>query len=390
MNIYRLFHPTIKGKRWWGYYYREHGKRKTVIKHPITGKSFHSRNEVEMWIRQLQDGESTGYSATVRQLAEFMFLPTSEWARRRPRQRDGQELSFHTLYEHNTIVQRYVLPEWGDDQLAELRAPELEDWLYNLDVSNRYRRTIAGTWNMIFKVAERRGILPVAPRLELPSKASRKPDILTTEMLKKVFPKGRGDLREVWRNQDNKKEPEDAWLMFAALFSTMFYGGLRPQEARAMHVDQLHLELGAILVTRSMDRQNEVQNYLKMGNQRDPRYRVAILPDRAVTIINWWLEEAEPVRFVFTFAGRPLNRDLPVDRLRKAIGNAGISTEGKRFIPYSGRYTFVTLVKPLLDRAALMALTGHVDEAMPERYDVPYLLERAKQLQPVRAQLEAM
>lgn len=53
-------------------------------------------------------------------------------------------------------------------------------------------------------------------------------------------------------------------------------------------------------------------------------------------------------------------------------------------------YTFVTLVKPLLDRAVLMALTGYVDEAMLERYDVPYLLERAKQLQPVRAQLEAM
>jgi len=129
---------------------------------------------------------------------------------------------------------------------------------------------------------------------------------------------------------------------------------------------------------------------LKMGNQRDPRYRVAILPDRAVTIINWWLEEATPAKFVFTFAGRPLNRDLPVDRLRKAIGNAGISIKGKRYIPYSGRYTFVTLVKPLLDRAALMALTGHVDEAMPERYDMPYLLERAKQLQPVRKQLEAM
>jgi hypothetical protein len=61
-----------------------------------------------------------------------------------------------------------------------------------------------------------------------------------------------------------------------------------------------------------------------------------------------------------------------------------------RYIPYSGRYTFVTLVKPLLDRAALMALIGHVDEAMPERYDVPYLLERAKQLQSVRKQLGAI
>lgn len=388
--VYHIIHRFIRGKKRWGYYWREKGKRIVRVVHPRTRQPFRTKKEVELWIKQLPGGEATGYGDTVRQVAEFMFLPTSEWARRRARQRDGQELSPHTLYEYNTIVQRYVLPEWGDDQLADLRAPELEDWLYDLDVSNRYRRTIAGTWNMIFRIAERKGILPVAPRLELPSKASRKPDILTTEMLKKVFPKKRGDLREVWKNQDSRTEPEEAWLMFAAFFSTMFYGGLRPQEARAVHVDQFHLNLGAILVTRSMDRQNQVQSYLKMGNQRDPRYRVAILPDRAVEIIQGWLDEAEPVKFVFTFAGRLLNRDLPVDRLRKAIGNAGITTEGKRFIPYSGRYTFVTLVKPLLDRAALMALTGHVDEAMPERYDVPYLLERAKQLQSVRAQLEGI
>jgi hypothetical protein len=37
-----------------------------------------------------------------------------------------------------------------------------------------------------------------------------------------------------------------------------------------------------------------------------------------------------------------------------------------------------------------MALTDQVDKAMPERYDVSYLLEQAKQLQPVRAQLEAI
>jgi len=388
--IYHVFRPSVHGKKRWGYYYQEKGRRRTVVKHPRTGRHFTSRTDVESWIRQLQDGEVSGSSATVRQVAEFMFLPTSEWAQRRARQRDGQELSPHTLYEHHTIVQRHILPEWGDDRLADLRVAELEDWLYDLDVSNRYRRTIAGTWNLILKRAERSGILPMAPRLELPSKTSRKPDILTTDMLKKVFPKGRVDLRKVWRNEDNRKEPAEAWLMFAAFFATMFYGGLRPQEARAVHVDQLHLDLGAVLVTRSMNRQNQVESYLKMGSDRDPRYRVAILPDRAVTMIRWWLAAAAPTEFLFTFAGRPLNRDLPVDRLRKAIGSAGIPMEGKRYIPYSGRYTFVTLVKPLLDRAALMALTGHVDEAMPERYDVPYLLERAKQLQPVRAQLQTM
>jgi len=60
--------------------------------------------------------------------------------------------------------------------------------------------------------------------------------------------------------------------------------------------------------------------------------------------------------------------------------NPTASGEGRSAAPGAGLRdnTFVTLVKPLLARAALMALTGHVDAAMPERYDVPHLLERAK------------
>lgn len=130
MRIYHIIHPTWNGKKRWGYYWRERGKRVVRVVHPRTGQPFRSKREVELWIRELQEGESAGYGVRVCEIAEFMFLPTSEWARRRARKRDGQELSPHTLHEYHMIVQRYSEYLWSDETenpftVLYLRAPDV-------------------------------------------------------------------------------------------------------------------------------------------------------------------------------------------------------------------------------------------------------------------------
>lgn len=87
---------------------------------------------------------------------------------------------------------------------------------------------------------------------------------------------------------------------------------------------------------------------------------------------------AGPAGLVFSYRGKPVSRDLLRDRLLHAVKNVGIDTKETRIVPYSGRYTFVTTVKPMIDRASLMAPAGHVDDAMPERYDIPVLTERMR------------
>jgi hypothetical protein len=78
VRIYHIIHPTWKGKKRWGYYWRERGKRKLRVLHPQTRQPFRTRREVELCIKQLRENEPAGYGVTVRELAEFMFLPTSE------------------------------------------------------------------------------------------------------------------------------------------------------------------------------------------------------------------------------------------------------------------------------------------------------------------------
>ena len=387
--LYYVFRPIINGEKRWGYWYRDGNRKRQVIKHPQTGRRFATKREVDEWISQLRTDWASGSSATFEELCEHLFDASGTWAERRRRQRDGQSLSEATLVQHRQFVRDYILPYWKSKRIIDTTSRDLDTWLYDLELSNAMRRGVAITMNVVLKEAQRRGIMEILPAISLPAKAKKgRRSVLSLDGLSSLFPSSAGELRRVWSFAGSQREEEYTWLMFAACAATMFYGGLRPQEARAIHHDQIIPELAAVLVTRSMDSQNKILEYTKGGDAaRDPRYRFTLLPDRAQALIDEWIGVSKPAGPVFTFHQKILRREHFNKRVVRAIGMAKVKTEGRKFSAYSGRYTYVTVVKPFLDRAALMTLTGHIDEAMPERYDKPYLLERARQMQSVRANL---
>jgi integrase len=385
--IYHVYQPTLYGQKRWGYYYRMDGKRKTIVKDPRTKKPFASQEDVESWIRELREEESSA-PIKVREIAEHLFDVDGEWAKRQARRRDGRPLAPQTIYEHGMIVRKHIIPKLGDEAVVDVTADMIEDFLYSLEISNRTRQNVATTFLAVLRQAQRKRIIKSVPLIEMPQKKSRKPNIFTLEDLRKLFPRDRAALQEVWApGKTGWGEPPEARLAIAACAATMFFGGLRPQEARAVGPEQLHRDSGILLVTRSFDGQGKVNQYAKMGDANDPRYRGTLLIDWALEVMDPWLQARRREDFLFTYREGYIRKDLLLDRLRLAIKTAGIPTEGKRFIPYSGRYTFDTTVKPFLPAAVLMALMGHVDPAMPERYDVPILLERMRQLAPYRQEI---
>ncbi len=58
---------------------------------------------------------------------------------------------------------------------------------------------------------------------------------------------------KLWAGEKTHPEMPGASLALAACRAVMFFSGLRPQEARAVHLDQLIKRLSVLLVTRSMD-----------------------------------------------------------------------------------------------------------------------------------------
>jgi integrase len=274
-------------------------------------------------------------------------------------------LAAQTVYEHEHHAKR-IAERFGDRMPS---APEFEDWLYSLEVSNRYRRSIAGTLRIIATEMQRAGELAAPPPVELPPKDSRKPEVFTEAQLRRLF--GSDD---PWR-----WPPEERWIapMMRSLFAAMVFGGLRPQEARALHDDQILWEERAILVTRQITGTRTISDYLKTGSVRDPKYRATVLSEFGWAAFSAWKREG----LMYSLDGRPLRREFVRERLKHTCEALGM--EG-RYTPYSGRYTFVSRYKPIVDGQILMSLTGHVDPAMPERYSVPHLRERVKQLSAAR------
>jgi integrase len=353
-----------------------------MIVHPETGEPFASRAAVEYYIEELRASSVHGFGATVGELAKHMFMPDGPWAQRQARRRDGRDLAAHTLQEHELNARLHIIPAIGLEAIRDVDTQMIDRMLYLLDLSNRARRNIAGTLRAVLKEAVYRRIISAVPPIELPEKKSKKPAVLTLEELRELFPTGRRALQRLWAGESTRQEPAGASLALAACCAVMFFGGLRPQEARAVQLDQLIRRLSVLLVTRSMNGEGRANNYLKMGGDRDPRYRGTFLVDRAMQILGQLLKVRPEEEFLFTYAGRPIRPELLHSRLRLAAERAKILPQGRRIIPYSGRYTFDTTVKTFLPREILMLLMGHIDQAMPERYDIPVLVERMKQMAP--------
>jgi integrase len=160
----------------------------------------------------------------------------------------------------------------------------------------------------------------------------------------------------------------------------MFLCGLRPQEARAIHTDQLARDMAPLLVTRQMTAGNEVVEYVKGSTAESPRYRFALIPAMGLWIFQELVETVRPVDLVFAFKGRAIRREYLRERLLRTAQRAGLpSLDG--FAPYSGRATYITCVRPLLDPAMLRAMVGHSSESTTDIYDRADLLARARQVQ---------
>jgi len=166
-----------------------------------------------------------------------MFVSDGPWAQRRQRRRNGRPLAHNTLYEHGMHVRKHIIPAIGRERICDVDTQMIGDFLDDLAMSNRNRRNVASTLQLIFKEAVRRRIIKAIPLMELPSK---KPNILTLEDLRKLFPRDRAELAKVWASGRTSAEPPEARYALAACCAIMFFGGLRLQEARAVSPQQFH------------------------------------------------------------------------------------------------------------------------------------------------------
>lgn len=164
----------------------------------------------------------------------------------------------------------------------------------------------------------------------------------------------------------------------------MPFRGLRLGEARAVRYKQIILEKKILIVDGFCKKNGNRTIYNKKGTPENPKLRVVWLPDFTLALLFSFLQGKAlgPDDFVFTYAGKPIRQETAENVFTRALIGAGIALsaaalkeagiwkggrvvrradiipDGRKLVPHSLRYTYVSRMRRELSAAELKPMTG--------------------------------
>jgi integrase len=178
-------------------------------------------------------------------------------------------------------------------------------------------------------------------------------------------------------------------------FLTALSGGLRLGETRALRVKQIIFEKKAVIVDGFLKNDNTRTNYNKRGSPEHPKLRVVPYPDLTLNLLKNYIEKENRAQddYVFLYSGRPISKSMAERDFTVALINSGIAydketlkekkywkqghiqvkrdliPDGRRLIPHSLRYTYITRMSLDVGANDLMKVTGHTTSDMIDYYN---------------------
>ena len=230
------------------------------------------------------------------------------------------------------------------------------------DLTASTKNHIINTISIVLREATRDGINHNVGQIRRFKLTGKKKDIFTQEEYTKLFPKDRKELIKIWAGvRDN---PDDGFI-WAAYMALMLSGGLRPGEARALHVDQIYDK--GVYIDKQLDAAKLIA-LPKKGTENNPRDRIVALPEYTIELLKECVSIYDAKSYVFIYHGKPIERSISSRRLRDACTRAKIEIEGKYIVAYSMRYTYRSRMNNILPRATLMQFMGHSDGSVHDGY----------------------
>jgi integrase len=385
-------HPFRKPKKlkngkihvWYYYYINNAGKK---IQRRCTGCK--NRSEAESFVRSIPRptdvAEPFSLPAApdiyIKDIAGSMFVPGSAHLARRKQL--GKSIELETILINRNFI-NIIIETWGDRRLESLEAAEVSNFLFQKERSGSWKNSFIQILNEVFEEAAWYKIK--APKLPLPTFArhSKKADIFTTAELNEIF----------------KLENFPSFALYA-FFLVSLSGGLRLGEARAIREKQIILEKKALIVDGFCKKDGRRTVYNKAGTVDEPKLRVVFLPAKTVDVLKEHIEinGAGPEDFVFTTnSGRPFRAEyvervfynvlqkvglIPIPKKaaprKKGEGPKKESRkkekplDGRKLVPHSLRYTYISRMRREVSAETLLKMTGHNSVEMVDYYTRPVL-----------------
>ena len=379
---YRVFKKAVKGKngktarRWYYYWQDAAGKQ-----HQKICKNCRNKSEADNFIRSLPDfalsANSMPGEATIREIAENMYIPESAHVSRRIQL--GKSAEIETMIECRRYV-KVIISLWGDMRLQDLGVDHVMPYLFSVKKSGKWKNRFLDVMGEIYSESAWHKCRIVKPAFLRFAAKSKKADIFSTAELERLF------------NPANFSDE-----VFYLFFLLSLSGGLRLGEARGVRAKQIIFDKKVLIIDGFCKSDGTRTNYNKKGSPEDPKFRVVYLPDLTLEKMGAWIM-ARGLRdddYCFTLKdGQPIRKETAEKAFYNALQSAGFipsreptirnkpgagrkkqtriklhSPDGRKLVPHSLRYTYVSRMRRELTAKELQPMTGHADEGMVDYYN---------------------
>ncbi len=350
---YNVFRRSVKSKnnksvyRWYYSFIDPVSK----IKKQRVIKDCRSRAEAYAFVSALPDLDEK--KVLIKDICKDMFISRSAHLERL--EQHGKSLTPETCLRHRHLI-NIIVEQFGNIELKDLTVTMVDDFLRkDTKHTGSWKNSILETLNHIYKEAPFFGCTSIIkPQFQRFSRNCKKADIFTTDELERFFDK---------KNWTNERD-------YLALLCMVSFG-LRIGEVRAIQVRQFIFEKNALIVDGFCKSNGERTNFNKKGNDEDKKWRVSFAPDSTIVQISLYIAKNNIGLNDFLFAKEnniPLRREYLEDVFERQLKIAGIEKNGRKLVPHSFRFTYVTRMRRELPAEIVQKLAGHSSVEMTDYY----------------------
>jgi len=323
-----------------------------------------------MYVPQLKNPD-----VLVRDIAENMFVPDSPHMKRRKQLK--KSVSGEMVESGRNFI-KHIINAWGERMLRTLELEEVMAYLFAVDRSGSWKNAYISVLNEIYLESQFLGCKIFKPNFPSIGRETNKADIMTDNDLERFF-----------------KPSNFSHDFFPLFFLCELSGGLRLGETRALRPKQFIFEEKAAIIDGFLKNDNTRTTYNKCGTPEHPKLRVVPYPDFTLNLIKAHIEkhDIKPDAYLFTYEGQPISKSMAERAFTVALIKGGIAydietlkkknywksghiqvksdliPDGRRLIPHSLRYTYITRMSLHMDARNLKNATGHDSTAMVDYYN---------------------
>ena len=361
MKDFELKCCIINGVEKWYFYYSD-----GIKWHKMTCRNCQTKDDAEVFVEKAKEKLRKKNQYLIRNIAADMFLYESQHLKR---YNDfGKKLCSETINQKRQFIE-LIINQFGDELLNELPVSKIERYLLNdKRHSGSWKNFYLETFLNIYDESIWKCEHPVTrPKFQKFARNSVKPDVFTEKELNDVLD------RNIW---DSYTE----WLLFCLTAAC----GLRLGEARAVQVRQFKFHEGILVVDGFLKGNGFRTNYNKKGNAMDRKIRCVPVPYKVLSEIAYHVatDKMNPDDYLFLDEnGRTYTNSHLEHTFKIVLKRSGIKLIGKKYVPHSLRFTYVTRMRTVLSVDDVRKVVGHSSTDMTEYYTrimIPEMCETVK------------